>query len=72
MKRKQAGLPPALAHFDDLPDSAYVPGTVVDGLRGFSRWTRIRRVKDGTLPAPVQTSPGCWAFNVGKLRQAFK
>ncbi len=68
MTRKSRGLPDALAHFDSLPDSAYVPGPVVDGLFGFSRWTRIRRVKDGALPAPKRTSPGFDAFNVGELR----
>ncbi len=70
MKPKQAGFPNALEHFDALPDCAYVPGNVVDGLFGYSRWTRIRRVRDGTLPTPEQTSPGCQGFNVGKIRAA--
>ena len=68
MKRKQHGLHNALENFDALPDSAFIPGVAVDILMGFSRWTRIRRVKDGTLPMPRQTSPGCQSFNVGQIR----
>ena len=70
MKRKQSGLVNALAHFDALPDSAFIPGVVVDLLFGYSRWTRIRRVKDGGLCAPEQVSPGVQGFNVGKIRAA--
>jgi hypothetical protein len=69
MKRKQQGLLNALEHFDALPDSAYIPGVAVDVLMGYSRWTRIRQVKNGALCAPEQLSPGVQGFNVGKIRK---
>jgi predicted DNA-binding transcriptional regulator AlpA len=67
--RKKA-FPAALTNFDDLPDSALVRQSVVEGLYGISGPTVWRRVKDGTLPRPRKPSPGCTRWNVGELRRS--
>jgi len=66
----KAGIPPALAQFDNLPDSAHVRLPVVAALRGISSATVWRHVKAGLIPAPVKVGPNSTAWNVGALRRA--
>lgn len=63
------GLPAALRHFDELPDSASVRLPTVAAWLGVSPATVWRRVKDGTIPAPKKFGPKCSAWNVGELRR---
>lgn len=65
------GIPPALANFDSLPDSAHVRLPVVRALTGFSTATIYRRIAEGKLPSPEHIGGGRAAsFQVGKLRRA--
>ena len=63
-------LPKALAHFDNLPDSAHVRLPVVAAWRGISEATVWRHVKAGLLPVPVKLGPNTTAWNVGALRRS--
>ena len=63
-------IPPELAHFDQLPDSAHVRLPVVVGLYGCSAPTVWRNVKTGTIPAPIKLTANITAWNVGALRKA--
>jgi predicted DNA-binding transcriptional regulator AlpA len=59
-----------LREFDDLPDSALIRLPILLCLLPWSRTTIWRRVKDGTLPAPLKM-PGshCVAWRVGDIRR---
>ena len=66
----QSALPPGLAHFDQLPDSAYVRIATVRALRGgISSATVWRHVKAGLIPAPLKLGPKTTGWNVGALRR---
>lgn len=65
-------IPASLAHFDLLPDSAFVRLPVVASLFACSPVTIWRRAKNGSLPAPRKLSEAVTAWNVGELRKALK
>ncbi|NMF96134.1 AlpA family phage regulatory protein [Aromatoleum toluolicum] len=65
-------LPPALAKFDDLPESAYVRMPVVKELLSCSEATVWRMAKDGRLPRPHKYSTNMSGWNVGELRRAIR
>jgi predicted DNA-binding transcriptional regulator AlpA len=69
---QQGGIPDALRHFDDLPNTAFVRAPVVLALLSISDQTLARRVKDGRLPAPMKLSVRVVAWNVGELRRALQ
>ena len=56
--------------FDDLPDSALVRLPTLQKVLLYSRTTIWRRVKDGSIAAPVRM-PGstCVAWRVGDIRR---
>ncbi len=64
-----ATLPPGLANFDDLPDSAHVRIPVVAALYGVGTATVWRWVKAGRLPKPLKVGPNTTAWRVGDLRR---
>lgn len=57
----------AVAHFDELPDCAYVRLPVVLALFGCRKTTAWRWVKSGRIPAPKKLG-GTSIFQVGQLR----
>ena len=59
----------ALATFNDLPNSAYVPLPVVVSLFGISPATVWRWVSNGSLPQPKRFSSRATRWNVGQLRE---
>lgn len=61
---------PALQGFDSLPDSAYVPLTVVCSLFSCSPATAWRRVRAGQLVAPHRFGKRTTRWNVGEIREA--
>jgi len=62
-------LPPALANFDAMPDSAYIRLPVLKALYGVSSATIWRNVKKGAIPKPSKKlSERCTAWNVGAIR----
>lgn len=63
-------LPPELAQFDSLPDSAHVRLPVVRALHGISSPTVWRWVRSGVLPKPVKLGPRITAWCVGDLRRS--
>lgn len=63
-------IPAALAHFDNLPDSAHVRLPVVAAWRGISAATVWRHVRQGLLPKPTKIGPNTTAWQVGELRRA--
>jgi predicted DNA-binding transcriptional regulator AlpA len=65
-------IPPALRHFDGLPESAYVRQPIVQALYGVSAATVWRMVHRGELPAPRKLSARVTAWNVGELRRALR
>lgn len=69
-KRPKAGLPAALANFDDLPGSAYVRMPTLTALYGVGPATIWRWAKSGRLPAPVKLGPNTTGWLVADLRQA--
>jgi predicted DNA-binding transcriptional regulator AlpA len=74
MKAKQhdpadSSVPPALRHFDSMPDSAFVRVGVVAQLRGTSITTVWRHAAAGLLPKPVKVSEGVTGWRVGDLRR---
>jgi predicted DNA-binding transcriptional regulator AlpA len=66
----KTAIPAALAHFDDLPNSAHVRLPVVAALNGVSEPTVWRWVKAGRLPAPLKLGPNTTVWRVGDLRRA--
>jgi predicted DNA-binding transcriptional regulator AlpA len=66
-------IPPALANFDSLPDSANVRVDVVRALFACSRMTVWRKSKPGgSIPQPRKLSENISAWNVGELRKALR
>ena len=63
-------LAPALANFDDMPNSAYIRLPIIKALYGVSSATIWRGVKIGTIPKPSKLSERCTAWNVGLVRAA--
>ncbi|MFN0314052.1 MAG: helix-turn-helix transcriptional regulator [Burkholderiales bacterium] len=63
-------IPDALAHFDALPDSAYVRLPVVEALFAISGATVWRQVKSGKIPQPRKLTPRTTAWSVRELRRA--
>ena len=63
-------VPFAVQNFDALPDTARVPGPVVDLLFSISRCTRWRRIPAGQLPAPRREVGSFPTFSVGEIRAA--
>ncbi len=61
-------IPTSLEHFDRLPDAARVREPTVCGLPGISRATVWRRVKSGSVPAPVRDG-SVTSWQVGKLQK---
>jgi predicted DNA-binding transcriptional regulator AlpA len=72
LNQANAGIPDALRHFDQLPDSAHIRQPVVEALFGYSASTVWRRVKSGHLPKPEKMGPRISAWNVGKLRRVLR
>lgn len=68
---KRSGISPLIQHFDDLPNSAYVPLNVICVMFGCSPATAWRRVKSGQLIAP-QHFGSSTRWNVGEIRQALR
>lgn len=64
------GIPDALRHFDQLPDTAFVRLPTVCGLFGQSRSSIWRAVKLQTIPAPRKFSARVTCWQVGELRRA--
>lgn len=61
---------PALANFDELPDSAHIRVKEVAALKGISVPTVWRWIHQGHLPKPVRLGPNVTAWKVGDLRKA--
>lgn len=61
-------IPEALAHFDQLPDSAYIRLPVMRGLYGISSASIWRGVKSGLICKPVKISERCTAWSVRLVR----
>ncbi len=66
----QNTIPPALAAFDTLPDSALIDVRIYALLLGCSQNTIWRRVKAGILPAFVHASPQQTRWRVGDVRKS--
>ncbi len=64
-----AQVPPGLANFDKLPDSAHVRLPIVAQLFSIGPATVWRWSKEGRLPAPKKLGPATTAWNVGELRR---
>lgn len=63
-------LPDSLKQFDELPGSAFIRLPTVLGLKGCSRVTLWRQVKDGTFPAPHKVGARMVAWRVSEVRAA--
>lgn len=63
-------IPEALKQFDELPGSAFVRLPVVLGLKGCSRVTLWRQIKDGTFPAAYKVGDRMVAWRVSEVRAA--
>lgn len=59
-----------LSNFDDLPDSAEVPASLLAGLIHTSEVTIWRWSKVGKLPRPRKLGANTTRFNVGQVRAA--
>ena len=59
---------PAIAGFDQMPDSALVDVETVAVVTGQSRNSVWRKSKAGTLPAPVKVGPKTTRWKVGAIR----
>jgi len=60
----------ALRDFDSLPGSAFVRLPVVIGLKGCSRVTIWRQVRDGLWPAPHKLGARMVGWRVSEVRKA--
>lgn len=60
----------ALRDFDSLPGSAFVRLPVVVGLKGCSRVTIWRQVRDGLFPAPHKLGARMVGWRVSEVRAA--
>ena len=67
-KKTKVSMIDALAHFNDLPDCAYVRRPIVEALHSCTKSTIWRMVKNGTLPPPKRLSERMVAWQVGELR----
>lgn len=63
-------LPDSLKQFDELPGSAFIRLPTVLGLKGCSRVTLWRQVKDGLFPAPYKIGARMVAWRVSEVRAA--
>lgn len=63
-------IPPALANFDAMPDSAYIRLPVLKALYGVSSATIWRGVKNGTIPKPTKLTERTTAWSVKSVRAA--
>ena len=63
-------VPPALAAFDTLPDSALIDVRVFALLLGCSDNTIWRRAKAKILPAPIRVSAQQTRWRVGDVRES--
>lgn len=63
-------IPPSLAYFSELPDTANVRLPVVMGLYGISSTSVWRGVKAGFIPKPRRLTPRTTVWQVGDLRKA--
>lgn len=61
-------IPPALANFDSLPDSALVDVKVTAAVLGRSPSSVWRDARLGKLPAPIKAGPACTRWKVGSIR----
>jgi len=68
LKTAGAKIPPALANFDALPDSALVDVATVAVLLGCSRNTVWRKARAGELASPIKTGPNSTRWRVGSIR----
>lgn len=68
LKTTGATIPPALANFDVLPDSAFIDVAIVAALLGCSRNTVWRKARAGELAPPVKTGPNSTRWRVGEIR----
>lgn len=59
---------PALAQFDQLPDSAYIRLPIIKAPYGVSSATIWRGVKNETIPKPSKLTTRTTAWNVGLVR----
>ena len=66
----QNTIPPALAAFDTLPDSALIDVRIYALLLGCSENTIWRRSKAGMLPASIRVSPQQTRWRDGEVRKA--
>lgn len=57
-----------VSQFDELPDSAFVPISIVCAIQGCSPATAWRLVRNGKLPQPKKFGARMTRFNVGALR----
>lgn len=62
----------AIASFDSLPGSAFVRLPVVTALKGCSRVTIWRQVKDGLFPAPHKLGSRMVGWRVSEVRAALE
>lgn len=66
----QRTIPPTLAAFDSLPDSALIDVRAYALLLDCSANTIWRRARAGMLPAPIRVSPQQTRWRVGEVRKA--
>lgn len=63
-------IPPALAAFDSLPDSALIDAAAYSLLLGCSANTIWRRAAAGIIPRPIKVSAQQTRWRVGDVRKA--
>ena len=68
LRTAAARIPPALANFDALPDSALIDVATVAALLGCSRNTVWRKARAGELASPIKTGPNSTRWRVGSIR----
>ena len=69
MQPNSVSIPPALANFDSLPDSAMVDVKTVSAVLGRSESSTWRDARAGKLPRPIKIGPACTRWNVGAIRR---
>ena len=70
MSHRTTDIAPALRDFDSLPDSAFVRLPIVTALKGCSRVTIWRQVRDGLWPAPHKLGARMVGWRVAEVRAA--
>jgi len=63
-------IPPALAAFDSLPDSALIDASAYALLLGCSTNTIWRRAAAGVIPRPIKVSTQQTRWRVGDVRKS--